>query len=45
MVVAQARQATYDGGIDSFEKILALLFKFENSGSGELRLSVTSHFH
>jgi hypothetical protein len=25
MVVAQARQATYAGGIDSFEQILALL--------------------
>jgi hypothetical protein len=48
MVVVPARQATYAGGIDSFEWILALLKSLkiralENLGLPDM--SITSHFH
>jgi hypothetical protein len=48
MVVVPARQATYAGGIDSFESILALLKSLKIRALESfclLDMSSTSHFH
>ncbi len=48
MVVVLARQATFAGGIDSFESILALLKCFKIWALENfclLDVSVTSHFY
>ncbi len=48
MVVVPARQATYAGGIDSFESILALLKSLKIRALENfclLDMSSTSHFH
>jgi hypothetical protein len=48
MVVVPARQATYAGGIDSFESILAFLTSLKIRDLENyclLDISITSHFY